>query len=114
MSETIKFTLSDENYKELVERAGNQSIQDYIRSVLFPDQTNPITPEIAISKALSKYNKGDTFSVPEIFGDEWTLTNGSAGVFGRRFCKLVESEYSDKIRFTETFNRKGHAIYEIV
>ena len=69
MSETIKFTLSDENYKELVERAGNQSIQDYIRSVLFPDQTNPITPEIAISKALSKYNKGDTFSVPEIFGD---------------------------------------------
>ena len=91
MSETIKFTLSDENYKELVERAGNQSIQDYIRSVLFPDQTNPITPEIAISKALSKYNKGDTFSVPEIFGDEWTLTNGYAGVFGRRFCKLVES-----------------------
>lgn len=114
MSETIKFTLSDENYKELVERAGNQSIQDYIRSVLFPNQITPITPEIAVSKALSKYDKGDTFSVPEIFGDEWTLTNGYAGVFGRRFCKLVETEYYDKIRFTETFNRKGHAIYEII
>lgn len=112
MSRTIKFTLSDSNYQALLERAGNQSLQDYIRSVLFPDQTLPITPEMAVSKALEKYSKGDRFTVPEIFGEEWTLSNGYAGVFGRRFAELVKS--SDKIRFTETFNKKGHAIYEII
>ena len=114
MSQTIKFTVSDENYKALVEKAGSQSIQDYVRSVLFPEQTAPITPEIAVSKALAKYTKGDRFTVPEIFGDDWNLANGYAGVFGRLFFKLVSSDFSDKIRFTETYNRKGHAVYEII
>lgn len=89
MSQTIKFTLSDENYNILLERAGSDSVQDYIRSVLFPEQVSSITPEIAVNKALSKYSKGQTFTVPEIFGEEWSLPNGYAGVFGRRFCKLI-------------------------
>ena len=114
MAQTIKFTISDENYQKLLERAGDQSVQDFIRSVLFPDQVNPITPEIAVTKALSKYSKGDTFTVPDIFGDEWNLTNGYAGVFGKRFYNLVKDDYSDKIKFTETFNRRGLAIYKIL
>lgn len=114
MAHTIKFTISDENYQELITRANGQSLQDFIRSVLFPDQTNPITPELAVIKALSKYKKNDTFTVPEIFGDEWCIPNGYAGVFGRRFYKLVSSDYSDKIKFTETFNKRGLAIYKML
>lgn len=114
MSQTIKFTVSDENYNALRERAGSQTLQDYIRTVLFPEQASPITPEMAVSKALAKYTKGERFTVTEIFGDDWNLANGYAGVFGRNFFKLVKSDFSDKIRFTETFNRKGHTVYEII
>lgn len=114
MSKTVKLTVSDENYIELEKKAGTNSVQDYIRSILFPEQVIAITPEIAVKRALTKYSQGDTFSVPEIFEDEWNLSNGYAGVLGRRFNKLINNEYSDKIRFTNTFNRKGHAIYEII
>jgi hypothetical protein len=114
MSKTIKFTVSDENYEVLLQRADALSIQDYIRSVLFPEQSNTITPDEAVKLALNKFKKGDGFTVPEIYGDEWNLPNGYAGVFGRKFFKLVSEQYSDKIRFTDTFNRKGHAIYEIL
>lgn len=111
MSKTIKITVSDENADILKERAGNQSIQDYIRSVLFPGQIS-IAPMDAINKALANYQPGDTFSVPEIFGDAWDLPNGMAGQFGRKFFDLVSTEYSTQIRFTGNFNTKRHAVYE--
>lgn len=114
MSKTIKFTVSDENYELLMEKAGSMSVQDYIRSVLFPEQVPSVTPEIAVTKALEMFSKGDGFTVPEIFGDDWNLSNGYAGVFGRRFNKLISEKYSDRIRFTDTFNRNGNAIYEII
>ncbi len=116
MSETVKFTMSDENYIELCLKAKdkNMSIQEYIRSVLFPTQVTEITPQNAVSKALQKYSKGDTFTVPEIWGSSWNLENGYAGVFGRRFNKLVRTQYSDRINFTGEFNAKNHAIYEIL
>lgn len=115
MSETVKFTISDDNYLELCSKAkgANMSIQEYIRSVLFPKQVREITPENAVRKALEKYSNGDTFSVPGIWGDSWNIENGYAGVFGRRFNKLVNTEYSDKIVFTGEYI-KGQAIYKIL
>ncbi|MBQ4564442.1 MAG: hypothetical protein IJA58_08165 [Lachnospiraceae bacterium] len=115
MSTTIKFTISDDLYNELCIRATNAklSIQDYIRLELFGD-SNTFTPQDAIDLALSKYSKGDFFTVPEIFGSAWNLPNGVAGQFGRKFYTLVEAEYSTKIRFTKNFNAKKHAIYEIL
>ena len=113
MSVTVKFTVSDENYKELLERAGDSTIQDYLRSVLFPGQIT-ITPLDAVQRALQKYQKGDLFSVPEIYGEEWNLPNGMAGQFGKRFYQLVKEEYQTKIRFTGNFNKKKHAVYEVL
>lgn len=98
MSKTIKISVSDANYQELVARAGQDSLQDYIRKELFPGQFT-ITPADAVKRALKKYVQGDTFTVPEIYGAAWNLPNGMAGQFGKKFYNLVEAEYSTKIRF---------------
>lgn len=115
MSTTVKFTISDENYDELCQRATNLnlSIQDYIRRELFSEY-NTFTPMDAVNKALSNYATGDTFTVPELFGDDWNLPNGVAGQFGKKFFALVDAEYRTRIRFTERYNKKKHAIYEIL
>jgi len=109
----VKFTISDENYDELCKCAGKLSIQDYFSRELFSEY-NTFTPMDAINKSLSNYSKGDTFTVPEIFGESWDLPNGVAHQFGRKFFSLVESEYSSKIRCTGNVNSKKHAIYEIL
>lgn len=115
MSTTVKFTISEEHYEELCKRAENEklSVQDYIRRELFSDYST-FTPQDAVNIALSKYSKGDNFTVPEIFGDKWTLPNGVAGQFGKKFYKLVEEDYSSKIKFTGNFNKKRHAVYEVI
>ena len=113
MSKTIKISVSDDNYNDLVSRAGSDSLQDYIRSVLFPGQIT-ITPQDAVQRALQKYQKGDLFSVPEIYGDQWNLPNGMAGQFGRKFFNLITEEYQTQIRFTGNYNAKKHAVYEIL
>lgn len=115
MSTTVKFSISDENYEDLCNRAATLklSIQDYIRRELFSEYQT-ITPMDAVNKALSNYSKGDTFTVPELFGEAWDLPNGVAGQFGKKFFSLVEAEYSSKIRFTGNYNSKKHAVYEIL
>jgi len=115
MSATVKFTISDENYNDLCSRAAEAklSIQDYIRTELFRGQI-PFTPYDAVKRALTNYSKGDTFTVPELFGEDWNLPNGVAGQFGKKFFALVDAEYSSKIHFTGNFNMKRHAVYEIL
>lgn len=113
MSKTIKVTVSDDNYEDLVQRAGANSLQDYIRNVLFPGQIT-ITPLDAVQRALQKYQKGDLFSVPEIYGEHWDLPNGMAGQLGRKFFNLVTEEYQTQIRFTGNYNSKKQAVYEIL
>ena len=106
MSKVIKLTVSDENYDILISRAGSDSIQDYIRAVLFPDQIS-FTPLDAINRALSKYKVGDTFSVPEIYDKTHLdhLPRGVSGQLGRGFSKLVENDYSNRIEFTGLYNQ---------
>ena len=115
MSVTVKFTISIESYEALCTRAAKHklSVQDYIRRELFSEY-NTFTPQDAVDRALSNYSKGDTFTVPELFGEDWNLPNGVAGQFGKKFFALVDSEYSSKIRFTENYNKKKHAIYKIL
>lgn len=114
MSETFKFTVSDENAEQLRARAeeAKLSIQDYIRKQLFSDQI-PFTPLEAVNKALTKFQSGDFFTVPQLLDAEWDLPRGMAGQFGRKFFELVNREFNDKIEFTSTFNSKKHAIYRI-
>ena len=116
MSKTIKFTLSDEYYDKLVKMSdeSGKNLQDYIRSVIFPEEEGEaITLEKAIALAL-EYGNGEQFTVPSLFGDSWNLRNGYAGIFGRRFCELVDEKYSDRIIFTGKFDQYHHAIYERV
>ena len=110
MSKTIKITVSDENFEDLLLRAGQKSLQDYIRSELFPGQIT-ITPLDAVTKALRIYQSGEEFTVPEVVGADWNLPNGMAGQFGRKFFELVSRDYNTQIRFTGNFNAKRHAIY---
>lgn len=110
MSKVIKISVSDENYEALLLRANGDSLQDYIRSVLFPEQL-AITPLDAVKRALAKYNPGDSFSVPEIYGEDWNLPNGVAGQFGRKFYSLVSDEFNDTIKFTGNYNDKNQAVY---
>lgn len=115
MSTTVKFTISDENYETLCNEATELklSVQDYIRRKLFSEY-NTFTPQDAVDRALTNFEKNNTFTVPEIFGDEWNLPNGVAGQFGKKFNALVVSDYSTKIHFTGNYDSKRHAIYEIL
>ena len=107
--------MSDANYELICNAAKNAklSLQDFIRNQLFPGQIN-FTPFDAINRALANYSSGESFTVPELFGDDWNLPNGTAGQFGRKFYNIVTNEYNSRIRFTGNFNSKKHAIYEII
>lgn len=112
MPTTVKFSLDDAHYQQLEEMAKEQglSIQDLIRHKLF-DVTTVFTPQEALTRALAKYQKGDHFTIPELYGEDWTLERGAAGIFGRQFYNFV-LEHPDKVRFV---NKNGrHAQYEIV
>lgn len=90
----------------------NLSVQDFIRKKLFGQES--ITPQIAVKTALFRYKPGETFAIPDIFGDDWNLPNGVAGQFGKKFFALVEKEYGDKLRFMGVYNGKKQALYEVL
>ena len=110
----VKISLNDEYYEKLTELAKEQgiSIQDYIRNQIFGD-TVTFTPAEAVDKALQKYSSGDLFTLPELYGEEWTIKRGVAGVFGKQFYNYVIDNYSDKIEFVGMTNYGRHAQYKI-
>lgn len=117
MSVTIKFTISDAQYEELLSQASNSnpkmSVQDYIRNELF-EEFAKFTPYKAINLALKRYRKGETFTVGDLFQEGFKLPNGEAGQFGKQFYRLVRSEYNGQIGFTGNLNSKRQAIYVIL
>lgn len=115
MSKTIKFAVSDDNYASLEAEAKERKlcIQEYIRWRLFPDQV-PFTPRDAAEKALSDRGRGETFTLPKLYGDAWTLPNGMAGQFGKKFFALVEKEYKGRIKFNDEFDERKNAVYIIL
>ncbi|EJT6613107.1 DUF1413 domain-containing protein [Clostridium perfringens] len=110
----IKLSLSDESFKKLQEMAQDKkmSIQDYIRDRLFIE-TSIFTPAEAVDRALNKYSNGDCFTLPELYGVDWTIERGVAGVFGKRFFNYIESGGSDKIEFVGMTNYGRHAQYRM-
>ena len=111
----FKFSLNEEYSKKLLESAQGEGItvQDYIRKKLFDIKTI-FTPREAVERALRKYKKGDVFTLPALYGDEWTLPRGAAGIFGKRFYTYVTSECSSKIAFDKMIDYGRHAQYKIV
>jgi hypothetical protein len=86
----VKFTLDKEHYEKLQKMAENkkQSIQDYIRNTLF--QINTIfTPEEAVRRIQQGDFKDKEFTLPDVYGDEWTIERGPAGVFGKNFFNYI-------------------------
>lgn len=112
---TVKFSLSDEYYQKLENMAREEgiSIQDCIRNRIFQIKTI-FTPAEAVRRALQKYLPGEPFTLPELYGDEWTLKRGEAGVFGKQFFQYIQDQCSNQIIFSEMVNSGRHAQYKIL
>lgn len=111
----VKISLSNEYYQKLQEMARKEkvSIQDYIRDRLFTE-TSIFTPAEAVERALNKYSSGEYFTLPELYGDDWTIERGVAGVFGKRFFNYVSDEGTDKIEFAGMTDYGRHAQYKML
>ena len=92
---TIKFSLNDEYYSKLEASAENNgmTMQDYIRYKLF-DLNTIFTVEEAVRRVQNGDYKHKTFSLPDLYGDSWTLERGMAGVFGKNFFNYI-SEHNE-------------------
>lgn len=114
----VKFTLNDEYYEKLqnMANAKKQSIQDYIRSTLF--QINTIfTPEEAVRRIQAedfreKFKNG--FTLPDVYGDEWTIERGPAGIFGKNFNNYVEDNPNLGIRYVDMGKYGRRAVYKLI
>lgn len=111
----VKISLNDEYYEKLSSLAKEDgiSMQDYIRNKVFGD-TVVYTPADAVEKALVKFKPGDLFTVPMIYGEDWNIKRGMAGVFGKQFFNYVEDNCSDKIKFVGMTNYGRHAQYQML
>ncbi len=87
---TIKFSLNDEYSRKLEETAKDKgmTIQDYIRYRLF-DLNTIFTVEEAVRRVQNGDYKDKIFSLPDLYGEEWTLERGMAGVFGKNFYNYI-------------------------
>ena len=95
---TIRFDLTDE-YKEKLEQAAEEmqmSVQDYIRYKLFGIVETIFTVDEAVRRIqngdfhnLDKYSEG--FTLPDVYGKDWIIERGPAGVFGRKFNEYVKA-----------------------
>jgi hypothetical protein len=111
----VKVSLNDEYYLKLQEMAQGEkmSVQDFIRSKIFT-ATSIFTPTEAVDRAIKKYSSGNFFTLPELYGDDWTIERGFAGVFGKRFYNYVSDRGTDKIEFARMVDYGRHAQYKML
>lgn len=110
----IKLTLNEEYYQKLSEMAQSEkkSIQDFIRDKLFHEETI-FTPEEAVNRAHDgRFADGKPFSLPDVYGDDWNIERGPAGVFGKRFYNYI-SDNEVGIVFLDMGKYGRRAMYKI-
>lgn len=110
----VKLSLTDEYYQQIEEKAeeNNQSIQDYIRNTLF--QINTIfTPEEAVRRIQQGDFEDKEFTLPEVYGDSWTIERGPAGVFGKKFYNYIEDNPDLGIEFLNMGKYGRRATYKL-
>lgn len=117
---TIRFDLNREYSDRLEEKAKAEcmTVQEYIRSKLFPEETIFTVKEVVRrvrSGVLEKKGKKE-FTVPDVYTDEeWEkIDRGSAGALGRSFFNYVNKHPELGIRFIpdHTINRRAAYKYE--
>lgn len=111
----VKLTLSEEYHQKLVAmaNAANRSIQDYIRDQLFGKETM-FTPEEAVRRILDgavKEKEKIGFTLPDVYGDDWTIQRGPAGVFGKQFFNYTDKHPDLGIRFKDMGPHGRRAVY---
>lgn len=87
----VKLTLNDEYYQMLKEMADaeNKSIQDYIRDKIF-NLSTIFTPEEAIKRIQNRnFESSEGFTLSDVYGDDWTIERGPAGVFRKKFITML-------------------------
>ena len=109
----VKLTLNDEYYQRLKEMADaeNKSIQDYIRDKIF-NLSTIFTPEEAIRRIKNgNFESSEGFTLPDVYGDDWTIERGLAGVFGKKFYNYVKKKPELGIRFKDMGKYGRRAVY---
>ena len=96
----FKLLLSEEENKELEEKAREIGLDKtaYIKKCLKLEasEKNIFTVEYAANLARTKWPKGMSFTLCELYGDDWKkIQNGVAGVLGRNFYKYVKTTATD-------------------
>lgn len=87
----VKLALNDEYYQMLKEMADaeNKSIQDYIRDKIF-NLSTIFTPEEAIKRIQNRnFESSEGFTLPDVYGDDWTIERGPAVVFRKKFITML-------------------------
>jgi hypothetical protein len=109
----VKLTLNDEYYLKLKEMADadNKSMQDYIRDKIFNISTI-FTPEEAVRRIQNgDFENFEGFELPDVYGDDWTIERGPAGVFGKKFYNYITDNPDLGIRFKDMGKYGRRAVY---
>lgn len=87
---TFRFDLNEEYSKRLEEMAkdAHMSVQDLIRYKLFGERTI-FTVEEAVKRVRNGNWEGKEFTLPDVYGEAWTLEKGPSGVLGRKFYNHI-------------------------
>ena len=97
----VKINFSDEQYEEIKKLAEDQgmSVQYLIRSHFILNNTI-FTPEEAVRRIKNGcVDDMESFTLPDVYGDEWTLERGPARAFGNAFYNYVTLQTEHKIRY---------------
>ncbi|WML44680.1 hypothetical protein [Neobacillus sp. PS3-40] len=112
----VKLTLNDEYYVKLKKMAQSEqkSIQDYIRDTIFQIDTI-FTPEEAVKRIREgNFEIDDEFELPDVYGEDWIIERGPAGVFGKKFFNYVNAYPDLGIKFKGMGKYGRRAVYRIV
>lgn len=120
----IRFSVSDERYEELKLKADKkgQTIQGYVRSLIFGEEEDIFSPANAYARAIDPKFKATvmskrakTFGLRDLYSaDEWSLVSrGDAGTLGKKFFEWVQ-DHPGEIRYLGGGNNGQRAKYEYV
>ena len=108
---TFRFDLNEEYSKRLEKMAeeAKMNIQDFIRYKLFGEKTI-FTVEEAIRRIQTGDFDGKEFTLPDVFGEEWTLEKGPSGTLpiyhsppraGNPPCSRPPDQPSDRLHLSQ-------------